>query len=256
VEVRCGDLLFILDAGTGLRRLGDVLLNRGEPITAHLLFSHVHWDHVQGLPFFAPIYRPDTTLHLYGAPEDGTLESVLGTQMRAPHFPVGFDQAPAAMHFHSPTVGDTFRVGDVSIATAALNHPNGVLAFRLECRGRSVVYATDTEHYADGAIDSQLVGLARDADILIYDAQYTPDEYCGAVGIPRLGWGHSTWEEGVRVARAAGVSKLVLFHHEPSHDDETVAAIEAEAAAELPGTVAAREGMTIALASQTAARAA
>lgn len=252
VEVRCRDQIFILDAGTGLRGLGDALLSEGEPVTAHMLFSHVHWDHIQGLPFFAPIYRPNTTLHMYGAPEEGDLESVLNSQMKAPNFPVGFDQAPARMRFNESPVGESIDIGPVTLSTAPLNHPNGVLAYRIDCEGRSVVYATDTEHYSDGSIDSNLVVLARDADVLIYDAQYTPDEYCGRVGFSRKGWGHSTWEEGVRVARAAGVEQLVLFHHEPSHDDAMVEEIERTAAAALPGTIAAREGLTISLTSRRA----
>lgn len=252
VEVRCRDHVFILDAGTGLRGLGDALLSEAEPVTAHMLFSHVHWDHIQGLPFFSPIYRPNTTLHMYGTPEDGNLESVLNSQMKAPNFPVGFDQAPARMHFHESPIGDSMDIGPVTVSTAPLNHPNGVLAYRIDCDGRSVVYATDTEHYADGSIDSNLVVLARDADVLIYDAQYTPDEYCGSVGFSRLGWGHSTWEEGVRVARAADVKKLVLFHHDPTHDDAMVAEIEQTAAKARPGTIAAREGLTISLASSRA----
>jgi len=255
VEVRCHDHLFILDAGTGLRRLGDSLIARGAPVNAHILFSHVHWDHIQGLPFFAPIYRPTTTLDLYGNPEGGTLQEVLERQMGAPSFPVGLPQAAANLRYHGVPREGSFQLGPISVRTAPLNHPNGVIAYRIECEARSVVYATDTEHYADGRIDDALVTLARGADVLIYDAQYTHDEYCGKNGGPvRQGWGHSTWCEGVRVARAAGVGKLVLFHHEPSHDDEQVAAIERAAAAELPGTIAAREGLTIALACHSARR--
>jgi len=256
VEVRCGATTCILDAGTGLRRLGDSLIGRGQPVEAHMLFSHVHWDHIQGLPFFQPLYQPSSTLHLYGSPSGGSLRQVLGAQMRPPSFPVDLDHTPARLHFHEAPASAPVRIGDISVTSASLNHPDGVTAYRLECGGRSVVYATDTEHYADGHIDSDLVELARDADILIYDAQYTPDEYCGRVGIPRLGWGHSTWEEGVRVARAADVKKLLLFHHEPSHDDDTVAKIEARAAELLPGTTAAREGLTIALSTQDATYAA
>jgi len=216
----------------------------------------VHWDHIQGLPFFAPIYRADTELHLYGALDHGRIEEVLSLQMRAPTFPVGLDQAPAQLRFHDLPLGGDTEIGPATLTTARLNHPNGVVAYRIACAGRSVVYATDTEHYGD-RLDHDLVTLARDADVLIYDAQYTPDEYEGrAAGPCRRGWGHSTWTEGVQVARAAGVKKLVLFHHEPSHDDEQVATIERAAAEALPGTVAAREGLTIALASDRARHAA
>lgn len=254
VEVRCKDTLLVLDGGTGLRRLGDWLMTRGDEVRAHLLFSHVHWDHIQGLPFFGPIYRPETELTLHGAPEGGSLRDILESQMQSPTFPVALANAPAQIRYRPVEPLQPFTIGCVRVTAAPLNHPNGVLAFRIDCEGRSVVYATDTEHAPDGAIDETLVELARGADLLIYDAQYTPEEYDGSVGFSRRGWGHSTWAEGVRVARAAEVGRLVLFHHEPSHDDAQVAAIEQAAAKELPGTVAAREGMSIALASNAKRR--
>jgi ribonuclease BN (tRNA processing enzyme) len=133
---------------------------------------------------------------------------------------------------------DRFTIGDITITPARLNHPDPVYGFRLEHAGRAIVYATDTEHFA--CVDPALKRLAAGADILIYDAQYTPDEYPGKVG-----WGHSTWQAGAELARAAGVRQLVLFHHDPDRSDAQLAAIEAEAAAQLPGTVAARERMVL-----------
>jgi phosphoribosyl 1,2-cyclic phosphodiesterase len=250
VEVRSGDHVVILDAGTGLRRLGDALLaeRAGRPIEASILFSHVHWDHIQGFPFFAPVFRPDTTLHLYGRPDEGSLAEVLAAQMTRPTFPVPLDALPSALTFGTWSDDAAFDVGPFRVRTARLHHPGACYAYRLEAHGRSVVYATDTEHYDDGRIDEALVELSRGADVLIYDAMYTPEEYEGETGVSRRGWGHSTWVEGVRVARAAGVGQLVLFHHDPTHDDETVAAIEEAAARELPSTIAAREGLEITLA--------
>jgi phosphoribosyl 1,2-cyclic phosphodiesterase len=241
VQLSVDDEHLILDGGTGLRALGNALLEDG-PVRASILFSHVHWDHIQGVPFFAPLFRADTELSLYGAPEEGSLVSVLESQMKRPTFPVDLAALPATLHFHDLTPGATFRVGSYRVRSAPLNHPNGVLAFRVEIGGRAIVYATDTEHYEGGRIDETLVELARGADILIYDAQYTEDEYADAEGQGRRGWGHSTWNEGVRVARAAGVHQLMLFHHDPSRDDAGVAELEALAAEVLPGTVAAREG--------------
>ncbi|HUH01708.1 MAG TPA: MBL fold metallo-hydrolase, partial [Kofleriaceae bacterium] len=239
VQLSAGDEHLILDGGTGLRALGNALLEEG-PVRASILFSHVHWDHIQGVPFFAPIFRADTELDLYGAPEEGSLVSVLESQMTRPTFPVDLAAVPATLRFHDLTPGATFRVGSYRVRSAPLNHPNGVLAFRIEVGGRAIVYATDTEHYEGGRIDETLVELARGADILIYDAQYTEDEYSDADGRGRRGWGHSTWNEGVRVGRAAGVHQLILFHHDPSRDDAGVAELEGLAASVLPGTVAAR----------------
>lgn len=244
VEIRFGDETLILDAGTGLRRLGDAMLRRGGPVNVNFLLSHVHWDHIQGLPFFAPIFRADSVLRIHG--RQPALETGLRRQMSEPSFPVPFDQLPSNIELVGVEPG-SIEIGAFSIECAALNHPDGVLAYRIEAGGRSVVYATDTEHYADGEIDNALVELSVGADILIYDAQYTVDEYEGRDGPSREGWGHSTWIEGVRIAREAGVRKLVLFHHDPSHDDDTVDAIERAAAAELAGTIAAREGTEIAL---------
>ncbi len=245
VTVEASGELLILDGGTGLRALGDQLLARG-PVDTAILFSHVHWDHIQGIPFFAPIFRSDTRLAMWGAPEHMTLEAVMQRQMGGPTFPVPLDRVPAELSFHPIDPGAIASIGPFRITVAGLRHPNGVHGYRIESGGRSIVYATDTEHQA-GTIDAGLVALARGADLLIYDAQYTPAEYLGQIGPARIGWGHSTWEEAVRVASAAGVGQLVLFHHDPTHDDPAIAAIEASAAAILPGTIAAREGLTIEL---------
>lgn len=248
VELSSGSERVIFDGGTGLRALGDHLLAGGSPVEAAMLFSHVHWDHIQGVPFFAPIFRASTRLSIYGAPEDGTIEQALARQMTGPNFPVPFHALPAAFSFHPVDPAREFSIGSFRVRAAALNHPNGVLGYRVSIGGRSIVFATDTEHYADGRLDQTLIELARDADILIYDAQYTPGEYRGDCGCSRVGWGHSTWAEGVRVANAADVGQLILFHHDPTHDDDAVAVIEARAAAARPGTIAARESTVIELA--------
>jgi phosphoribosyl 1,2-cyclic phosphodiesterase len=247
VEVRCGDETIVLDAGTGLRGLGERLIAGGRPVAASVLFSHVHWDHIQGFPFFRPLFHAGTELALHGKPDHGSLEGALAHQMTTPSFPVQLTAVPAELSYHELALGRPFAVGSAVVRAARLNHPDGVIAYRVEYGGRALVFATDTEHYAD-RIDRDLVSLAEGADLLIYDAQYTPEEYAGVIGGARTGWGHSTWVEGVRVARAAGVGSLVLFHHDPGHDDLAVAAIERAARTVLPGTVAAREGLEIHLA--------
>jgi len=254
VEVRCGDTLIVLDAGTGLRGLGDSLMGQG-PVRGTLLLSHLHWDHIQGLPFFVPLYVPTTELTVVAAPAaEWTLEETLGHQMRSPVFPVRLAELPARLRFEHLRSGGTLELGDVRVRGVKLNHPGGVMAYRIEHRGRTVVYATDTEHYA--CVDPALRDLARGADVLIYDAQYTSDEYSGRVGRSKVGWGHSTWEAGVAVAREAGVGQLLLFHHDPQRSDEGVAELETQARRVFPGAAAAREGMVVELSDQAASEAA
>ncbi len=243
VEVRCGDELLILDAGTGLRGLGDELLRRGQR-RVELLLSHLHWDHVQGLPFFVPLYLPGTELVLHGpAFGRGRLERALSRQMSAPGFPVDFADVGASVSLVERRHGSRFAIGDVKVTAAKLNHPGGVLGYRIEYAGRTLVYATDTEHYR--CVDPALRDLAQGADVLVYDAQYTPEEYRGELGPSKVGWGHSTFESGAELCGAAGVKQLVLFHHDPRRSDAAVEAIEDRARALLPGTIAAREGMVI-----------
>lgn len=245
VEVRCGDTRIVLDAGTGLRGLGQRMLREGvRELT--LLSSHTHWDHIQGLPFFLPAWLPGHRVTIAGP---SSIREALEAQMTPPCFPVALTDMKADLEVRPLASGDRIAVGPLSVRAAALNHPGGVLGYRIEHRGASVVYATDTEHYA--CPDPHLVELARGADALIYDAMYTPDEYAGRVGPAKVGWGHSTWEAGVAVAEAAGVDRLVLFHHDPQRTDEGVDAIEREAALRRPGTIAAREGDELSLASGT-----
>ncbi|MCC6873493.1 MAG: MBL fold metallo-hydrolase [Sandaracinaceae bacterium] len=255
VEVRCGDTILILDAGTGIRSLGEMMLARGER-DATLLLSHVHWDHIQGLPFFLPAWIPGKRLEIAGAAS--ALRRALETQMAPPCFPVRLSDMKAEIPLREIESGSSFEVGGARILAQALEHPGGVLGYRIEHAGRAIVYATDTEHSPEpGACpDPRLVSLAKGADVLIYDAMYTPDEHAGRSGPARAGWGHSTWQAGVAVADAAGVDRLVLFHHDPQRTDEGVRAIEEAARETRPGTVAAREGLEIAWTADAGRRAA
>ncbi len=239
VEVRCGAQRIVLDAGTGLRNLGNALVRTGEPQSLTLLLSHFHWDHIQGLPFFVPAYMPQTKLAIVGS-SDGrhSLRDKLSRQMTEPHFPVQLDDLSAQLTYREARPSQVIELGDVRIKVARLNHPGGVFAYRVEHEGTSLVYATDTEHYA--CVDPALKTLAEGADVLIYDAQYTPEEYQSKVG-----WGHSTYVAGAEVAKSAGVKQLVLFHHDPQRTDDGVVAIEHAATALFSSTIAAREGLTI-----------
>jgi phosphoribosyl 1,2-cyclic phosphodiesterase len=251
VEVRAKNAILIFDGGTGLRLLGKKLLKE-MPITAHMFFSHVHWDHIQGFPFFEPAFVAGNVFHLYGGNNvSRTLEETLAGQMDHPNFPVHLTAMGAKMVFRDLREGETVEIDDgaggkARVTTASGNHPQGVFAFRLEHEGKALVYATDTEHY-EGRIDEKLVQLARGADVLVYDAQYTPEEYAGTAGTggPKKGWGHSTFEEGAKIARAAGARKLVLFHHDPIQGDVAVREKEKRARAVFPDALAAHEGLTL-----------
>lgn len=250
VEVRAGSALLVFDGGTGLRLLGKRLLAE-MPITAHIFFSHVHWDHIQGFPFFDPAFVQGNSIHLYGGQNlSRTLEETLAGQMDHPSFPVHLTDMAATMTFNDLAFDETLEIpagdGTALIRTAPGNHPNGVWAYRVDYEGKSVMYATDTEHY--DVIDERLATLAKDVDLLIYDSQYTPEEYAGTnPRTSKVGWGHSTFEEAVKLANAARAKRLVLFHHDPTQNDDAVDAKEARARALFPNVEAAREGLTILL---------
>lgn len=256
LEVQHGSDRLILDAGTGLRGLGDKLMREartlGRAVQANLLFSHLHWDHIQGFPFFAPAFVPTSEIQLFGPRgEDGvtSLESALSRQMSPPSFPVSLQAMASRKRFSTIADGDGLELGAFTVRTRGLCHPQGVLGFRIEAGGKSLCFATDTEHRADGEVDEALMELARDVDLLVYDAQYTPAEYRGenGTGPSREGWGHSTYEAAAMIAKACGARKLALFHHDPTHDDDMVEAIEAEARRLFPGAFAAREQRTVCL---------
>ena len=238
VEVVAGDTRIILDAGTGLRTLGNERMAHG-PRHSTILLSHLHWDHVAGLQFFTPIYVPGHRVEIASGPNGVmSLDAAVREMFKAPFFPIGFDELGGQVTTRELRANDHFTIGDITVTMARLNHPDPVYGYRLEHAGQSIVYATDTEHFS--CVDPALKQLAAGADILIYDSQYSPEEYPSKVG-----WGHSTWAAGAELARAAGVPQLVMFHHDPGRTDEQLAALEAEAARALPGTVAAREGMVL-----------
>ena len=233
----------ILDAGTGLRGLGrtpgwgpDAV-----PVQASWLLSHYHWDHIQGLPFFPPLYEPRNRFDFFGLqPEGGGgVESVLQGQMLQPYFPIDMSLLKAARRFTGVKPGDRFALGGATVEAAALHHPQGCLGYRIESGRGIVVYTTDNEP-GDRVGDEAIRHLAREADVLIYDAQYSP-----AILRQRRGWGHSSWLEGVKVARSARARFLILFHHDPDSDDATVGRYVRLAQEQWPETQGAAEGLQI-----------
>ncbi len=245
--MRCGDELLIFDLGTGVRVLGDALVAAGGPARASIFLSHYHYDHLQGLPFFTPIFNPKNAFTVYGAPRDGrSVKEVLAGQMVQPYFPVTAEQVfKAQMTYKDLGSGQVLELGPARIRTLDLNHPGGNLGYRVECGGKSVVYATDVEHGCAG--DKDLVEFARDADVLIIDAMYTVDEYRGRKGASKEGWGHSTWESAVETANAAKVKKLVLFHHDTNRDDDEMDRFVEEVRKHRPEVIAAIELDTLKL---------
>ncbi len=247
VEVRCGKKLIILDGGTGLRVLGDALLGQGK-ISAAMFFSHVHWDHIQGFPFFKPAFVPNNHFDIYGGRGlSATLSETLAGQMNYPNFPVILEQMAAVMAFHQFDEGQIVDLGDgVEVQALSMNHPNGAYGYRVSYQGQSIAYCTDTEHREKP--DENVLRLAADTSVFIYDAQFTPEEYAGEVNGPsKVGWGHSTFAEGADLARQAGAKRLVLFHHDPAQDDQAVVEKERRCRELFAQTETAREGLVIEL---------
>lgn len=247
VEVRCGDELLIFDLGTGARALGDALLAATKPVRGSIFISHYHYDHLQGLPFFGPIFVPSNVFTLYGSPRNGqSVKQILGGQMVQPYFPVTAEGVfRAQLTYRDLTASDTLEVGPAQVSMLELNHPGGNLGYRVDCEGRSVVYATDLEHGSE--LDSGFFEFAHGADLLIYDAMYTEDEYVGRSGPARTGWGHSTWQAAVRAADVSGVKTLVLFHHDPGRDDADMDKLLRQVRKQRPEAIAAKELMVITL---------
>lgn len=242
LEVNCGSRMLIFDGGTGLRPLGNDLLKRFGEIDIDILLSHCHLDHVIGIPFFAPFFGEKNVVRIWAGHlrPNSHIEAVVRTILSSPIFPLNIEAFKSKVSFHDFQQGDTLTLGsDVTIRTVALNHPDGATGYRVEHADRTLVYLSDLEA-ASPEPDPQLVSISQGADLLIYDATYTERELAS-----RTGWGHSTWERGIRLADMAGARTLCLFHHDPDHNDLFMDAIAKEADAVRPGTIVAKEGETI-----------
>ena len=270
-EIRVAGHIIIVDAGTGIISLGQEMMAHhcatGEPMRATVFITHTHHDHIQGFPFFLPARQADCTLYVFGPRLlEENLREVLARAMAPPVFPLGLEELNSQRRIQHIAQGDLIVLTDPAVPPQLLglranrkqvppdavtvrvhysyNHPGGVLIFRIDHRGRSVVVATDTEGYIGG--DRRLMQFAAGADLLIHDAEYDEDEYADQ-GVIRQGWGHSTWRMATDVALGAGVKQLALFHHSPGHDDAFLQAMESKAQAVFPTAFIAREGMALEL---------
>ncbi|GHU01971.1 MBL fold metallo-hydrolase [Spirochaetia bacterium] len=270
LEIRAGGRLLIVDLGTGLKPLGDWLMDndfKKAPIDTDIFITHTHWDHILGLPMFAPLFDPTTRLRIYGpvSYEDDTLESIIGTQLSYRFWPVRQSDLSAHIEYSQLRETTLDMGGGVKVITKYLNHPLLCLGYRFEYQGKSIVTAFDHEPFRNlfpsepGGRDydediaregeeaareenEKVIDFFKDADVLIHDTQYTEAEYQAN----KKGWGHSSYERAVENAEKAAVKHLVFFHHDPNRADSTLSRIEEEhrAATALKLTMA-REGLTI-----------
>lgn len=244
IEITCGDRTLVIDAGTGLRPLGSKLAGLGHNQELDVFFTHTHMDHFVGLPFFAPAYDPTNIVRFWAGhlrPER-TLKEACDHLMSAPLFPVPPDVFQADVSFIDFDAGSSLTPApEIHVDTAPLNHPGRSTGYRVEFGGRSIAVVTDTAHIP-GEPNEGALKLMKDTDIAIYDAMFTEEEFA-----ERPDWGHSTWEEGIKLAEMAGTKQLVIFHHDPGRTDDEMDKIAADAAAARPGTIVAVEGETLTL---------
>lgn len=244
VEMQVGGQRLIFDGGTGLHMLGKHMLSQ-LPVEAHLFFTHTHWDRIQGFPFFMPAFMEGNTFHIYGSVglNGASIKQRLSDQMLRPNFPVPLQVMQSKLTFHNITPGSIINVGDVTIETISLNQPNSALGYRVSWQGCSVVYATDTEHNPH-ELDQNLLYLADRADLLIYDAAYADHAYYDSTA-EAANRDLDIWRAGVKVGVAAQVRQILLFHHDPGHDDNFLDTVEKQVQETFSNVRLAREGMSL-----------
>ncbi|MBD2257541.1 MBL fold metallo-hydrolase [Pseudanabaena sp. FACHB-2040] len=241
VEVLVGGQRLIFDGGTGLRSLGKHLARQPSDVEARIFFTHTHWDRIQGFPFFLPAFKTGNSFHIYGAPahNGASIKQSLTEQMLRPNFFTPLQQMQAQLVFHNINAGSVIPLAEVVIETIGLNHCTGALGYRVSWQGHSLVYATDTDH-SQHRVDPNLMYLAAGADVLILDGTYADPDYYGhgAQGVV-------PWEVGVETAKSANVKELILFHHDPRHDDDCLDQLELKIQGHFPNAYLAREGMVL-----------
>ena len=233
----------ILDAGTGIRKLGKELLQEGiSQNVINIVFSHFHWDHIQGFPFFGPAYNPKQKIGILALGRQGKihdLKGIFSKQMQEEYFPIQMETMGAEFEFYAYGEQETIYGAHVRSIPQHHKHIGGSYGFRLDDEGVSLVVCTDLEHV--NGIDQRIVDFAKNADLLIHDGQYTSEEYENSF----RGWGHSTWEHAVEVARAANVKRLIITHHDPDHNDLFLDRLQSQCQELFPNSEFAKEGMEV-----------
>lgn len=236
--LQAGGANILFDAGTGILKSTALLAEERE---SHLLLSHMHMDHIMGIAFWRPLFTKGKQVHIYSEKRNGmTTKEQIAHFLRKPYWPIGVELFHGVEEYRDITVGEAFSIGDVTVKTMRSNHADQSTIYRVEWDGKAVVYGLDYEHSPEAS--AALAAFAKDADVLIYDSMYLPENYPH-----KKGWGHSTWEEGLKLKQAAGVKTLVLAHHEIDNNDEMLDALQAELTALDQNVYLAKEGMEIAL---------
>ena len=242
VEIRCGSKVLIFDAGTGIRPLGNILA-ADNVRDVDLFLTHTHLDHINGFPMFNFLFDDKNQLKIWAGRREvwSSIKDIFEKFMAPPIWPLSIENLGAEIIFSDFEIGQEFSPKPgIIIRTVNLNHPQGAVGYRVDFSGKSICYVTDTEHAKD-CRDQNILKLIEGADIVIYDASFTDEEYPNFVG-----WGHSTWQEGVRLCTDAGAQRLAVFHHLPGRSDDELAIIDSSVGVLLPGSVVAREGMVLA----------
>lgn len=244
MTMRVAGQLLIFDGGTGLRVLGMHLLSK-MPVEAHIFFTHCHWDRIQGFPFFVPAFIPINRFHIHGgsASNGASIEQRLKEQMLPPNFPVPIQIMGSDMKFYELEPEDAVELDGVRVETSVLNYLNRTTGYRVSCEGYSAVYATDTL-LGTNSLDRNLLHLARNADLLIYDANYSQLKESNSKSF-KTDWKDFIWKSGIEVAKAAGVKQLVMCHHDPAHNDDFLDRVESQVKSAFPNGLLAREGMIL-----------